>query len=86
MPEICRFYGIVIRMYYDDHEPAHFHAQYGRAQVTVAIGTLAVIAGALPPRALGLVAEWAAQHHSELVSAWNRAKALEVPGHIDPLP
>lgn len=85
MPEICRFYGIIIRMYYDDHEPAHFHAQYGSAHVIVAIDTLAVIAGTLPPRALGLVAEWAAQHHSELASAWDRAKALEVPGHIDPL-
>ena len=74
MPEICRFYGIVIRMYYDDHNPPHFHAQYGNHQVTVAIGTLAVIAGALPPRALGLVAEW------------HRAKALESPGQIDPLP
>lgn len=86
MPEICRFYGIIIRMYYDDHNPPHFHAQYGNYQMTVAIGTLAVIAGALPPRALGLVAEWAMQHQSELDAAWHRAKALEVPGQIDPLP
>jgi len=85
MPEICRFYGIVIRMYYDDHHPPHFHAQYGNHQVTVAIGTLAIIAGALPPRALGLVAEWAAQHQAELDAAWHRAKALEPPGQIDPL-
>jgi len=85
MPEICRFYGIIIRMYYNDHDPAHFHAQYGSHQATIAIGTLAVFAGALPPRALGLVAEWAVQHQSELVAAWNRAKALEAPEHIDPL-
>jgi hypothetical protein len=46
MPEVCRFYGIIIRMYYDDHNPPHFHAHYGPHHATVAIGTLAVIAGA----------------------------------------
>lgn len=86
MPELSRFYGIIIRMYYDDHNPPHFHAHYGDHQVTIALGTLAVIAGTLPPRALGLVAEWAAQHPSELRTAWDRAKALEIPGSIDPLP
>lgn len=86
MPEVCRFYGIIIRMYYDDHNPPHFHAHYGPHHATIAIATLAVIAGALPPRALGLVAEWAAQHQDELNIAWQKAKALEVPGHIDPLP
>lgn len=86
MPEICRFYGISIRMYYDDHHPPHFHAQYGSYEATIAIGTLAVIAGTLPPRALGLVAEWAAQHQPELDAAWHRAKSLQTPGQIDPLP
>lgn len=86
MPEICRFYGIIIRMYYDDHNPPHFHAQYGNHQVIIAIGTLAVIAGVLPPRALGLVAEWGSQHQTELEDAWERAKTLEPPGQIDPLP
>lgn len=72
-------------MYYDDHTPPHFHAQYGSDQVSVAIESLAVIAGALPARALGLVTEWAVQHQADLVVAWNRAKNLETPGHIDPL-
>lgn len=57
MPELCRFYGIIIRMYYDDHNPPHFHAYYCSHRTTIVTGTLPVIAGALPPRALGLVAE-----------------------------
>jgi hypothetical protein len=51
VPELSRFYGIVVRMYFDDHPPPHFHAQYGSFQAVVAIETLAVIAGELPPRA-----------------------------------
>ena len=52
MPEICRFYGIVIKMFWNDHEPTHFHAEYGEHVALVDIGTLAVIDGALPGRAL----------------------------------
>ena len=86
MPEISRFYGIVIRMFFDDHQPPHFHAQYGGKEVIVHIDTLAVIAGALPPRALGLVMEWAALHRDELKSDWNKAKDLKPLEKIDPLP
>ncbi len=57
MPEISRFYGIVIKMYFDDHHPPHFHAEYGESQALVQIETLAVIAGYLPPRAMGLMTE-----------------------------
>lgn len=57
MPELCRFYGIIIRMYFDEHPPAHFHAYYGDAQAVVRIDTLEVIRGELPRRALVLVAE-----------------------------
>lgn len=85
MPELCRFYGIVIRMYFDDHLPPHFHAIYGENEALVSIETLALVAGRLPPRAMGLVAEWAAQHQEELKAAWSRAKNLEPPGKIDPL-
>ena len=66
MPEISRFYGIVIRMFFDDHEPPHFHAGYAEDEALVTIETQAVIAGRLPPRALGLVAEWTALHQEEL--------------------
>ena len=57
MPEICRFYGIVIRMYFDDHSPPHFHAVYGGAEAVIEIDSLAVLSGHLPPRARGLVTE-----------------------------
>jgi hypothetical protein len=60
MPELCRFYGIVIRMYYDDHLPPHFHALYAGHEAVIGIEALALIEGKLPPRAMGLVAEWAA--------------------------
>ena len=60
MPEICRFYGIIIKMFFEDHNPPHFHAEYGSFEALIEIDTLAVIGGKLPPRALGLVMEWAA--------------------------
>jgi Domain of unknown function (DUF4160) len=86
MPEICRFYGIVIRMFFADHVPPHFHAEYGEHQARIAIDNLAVLSGGLPPRAMGLVAEWATLHQQELRAGWERAVKLESPGHIDPLP
>jgi hypothetical protein len=55
MPEICRFYGIVIRMFFADHVPPHFHAEYGEHEARIAIDSLAVLSGRLPPRAMGLV-------------------------------
>ena len=68
MPEISRFYGIVIRMFYNDHLPPHFHAEYGENEALIDINNLAVIAGKLPPRALGLVMEWSSLHQSEIIS------------------
>lgn len=86
MPEISRFYGIVIKMFFDDHHPPHFHALYGSHEALIAINTLAVIAGHLPPRAMGLVIEWASLHQDALHADWERAKALEPLDKIDPLP
>jgi hypothetical protein len=59
MPEVSRFYGIVIKIFYDDHNPPHFHADYGEYEVLVSINTLAIMGGRLPARAFGMVAEWA---------------------------
>jgi hypothetical protein len=67
MPTISRFYGVEIRMFYDDHPPPHFHAVYGEFSAQVAIANSEPIGGQLPTRALRLVAEWAAQHRTELV-------------------
>jgi hypothetical protein len=55
MPEICHFYGIVIKMYFADHAPPHFHAEYSEHEARIAINSLAVLSGKLPPRAMGLV-------------------------------
>ena len=57
MPEICRFYRIIIKMFFDDHHPPHFHAIYSDFEALIEINTLAVIGGKLPPRALGHVVE-----------------------------
>lgn len=85
MPEISRFFGIVIRMYFGDHPPPHFHADYVGAQVKIEIAGLTVIDGYLPPRALGLVMEWAALHQTELLQLWHRAEANEPLLKIAPL-
>lgn len=85
MPELCRFYGIVIRMYYADHGPPHFHASYGEHEALIGIGSLAVLHGHLPPRARGLVVEWASHRQDELWEAWDRASRLAPPGKIAPL-
>lgn len=75
MPEISRFFGIVIRMYYGDHAPPHFHVRYGSQKALIEIETLALMRGQLSPRALGLVMEWAALHQQELREDWNLARA-----------
>jgi len=85
MPEIARFYGIVIRMYFADHNPPHFHAFYSGLEALVDIRTLAVFAGYLPPRALGLAVEWAAIHQDELLADWELAREGRPPIRIEPL-
>ena len=85
MPEICRFYSIIIKMFFDDHNPPHFHAEQGNDETLIEIGTLTVFAGTLPPRAFGLVMEWAALHRDELLAFWEDARKLRPLGKIDPL-
>jgi len=84
MPEISRFLGIVIAMYYRDHAPPHFHALYGEFEATIDIRT-GHVSGRLPKRTLAHVQEWRRLHESELLSAWDLARAeLPLP-HIEPL-
>lgn len=85
MPEISRFFGIVIKMFFHDHSPPHFHAFYAEHEVLIDINHLSVFAGSLPPRALGLVIEWAALHQPELLEDWTRAKGQQPLERIDPL-
>ncbi|HVA51401.1 MAG TPA: DUF4160 domain-containing protein [Pirellulales bacterium] len=85
MPIISRFFGIAIRMYYDDHPPPHFHAYYGEQHVVVEIETLALPEGHLSRRIIGMVLEWAADHRDELMENWSLAD-LHLPlNPIDPL-
>ncbi|MYA40587.1 MAG: DUF4160 domain-containing protein [Gemmatimonadetes bacterium] len=85
MPEICRFYGIVIRMYFREHGRPHFHAEYGGRKASVRIEDLRVIEGRLTPRAERMVLEWAKQHRRELEQAWQRVERHQDPGKIAPL-
>jgi len=85
MPEIARFYGIVIKMFFEDHNPPHFHAIYGEYEVVIDITTFAVFAGHIPPRALGLVIEWATQHQKELLDNWEKSRTHESLSKIEPL-
>lgn len=85
MPKISEFFGIAIYMYWREHPPPHFHARYGEYEALIAINDLSVLEGELPPRALGLVIEWATIHQPELVAVWQQAQALEPLSKIDPL-
>lgn len=85
MPEISRFFGIVIRMYYDDHRPPHFHAMYGDFRARVRIAPIGLLDGHLPPRSLALIVEWGSLHEAELLSNWGRIRRTERPVRIPPL-
>ena len=84
MPEISRFLGIVIAMYYRDHAPPHFHAMYDEFEITIAVETGAIV-GRFPTRALALVQEWRRLHQSELLEAWSLARAGRPLPVINPL-
>ena len=85
MPTISQFYGIVIRMFYDDHAPPHFHAQYGDAKAIVDITRLEILQGELPRRARQLVLDWAELHQSELQRNWDLCAQHNPPDAIPPL-
>lgn len=73
MPEISRFFGIVVAMHYNEHAPPHFHARYGSDRAAISVRDMTVLEGQLPPRVLGLVMEWAIRHRDELFADWARA-------------
>jgi len=85
VPEVSRFFGISIRMYFDDHNPPHFHAIYGGTEVEVGIDPLTVLRGRFPRRALGMVMEWAALHQGELLDNWTLLRNDQSSHRIDPL-
>lgn len=85
MPQISRFFGIIISMYFNDHNPPHFHARYGDDECLIEIEGLSVIQGNIPSRALGMVIEWAILHKEELIANWERSSNLEPLKKILPL-
>jgi hypothetical protein len=82
MPVISRFLGIVIRMYFNDHAPPHFHAFYGDDEAVMRIDPVTVLAGELPPRALALVTKWATLHQDEIMENWRRVERDQAPQEI----
>jgi hypothetical protein len=77
MATLSRFFGITVRMYYDDHECTHFHVYYGDLDASIAVDTLEVLEGRLPRRVLALLLEWAVEHRAELRANWMAAQAHE---------
>ena len=85
MPVICRFLGIIIAMFYRDHNPPHFHVRYNEYKAAISINDLAVLDGRLPSKVLGLVIEWASLHKEELLEDWRLAEQLVELKAIKPL-
>jgi len=84
MPEISRFLGIVIHIFYKDHGPPHFHAQYGEFRITVEMET-GKVNGQFPKRALDAVLEWRHIHQEELLEDWRLALDRKPLKKIEPL-
>jgi hypothetical protein len=75
MPTLSWFYGISIRMFFNDHAPPHFHAFYGDSEAQIEISTGQVLRGSLPPRQRRLVEAWVSRYHEGLMAAWTLASA-----------
>lgn len=85
MPRICEFLGIVIYMYYGEHNPPHFHAIYGRYEAEILIINGEILKGKLPVRSLALVREWSAKYTDQLMTDWDLARKHEELKQIPPL-
>ena len=85
MPEISIFYGIKIKMYYDDHNPPHCHAEYAEYNALIDIINGTVIKGGLPGKQLRYALEWCELHRDELMQNWELAKSGKLPNPIAPL-
>ena len=85
MPEISRFFGMVVQMYWDEHNPPHFHVLYENKKAVVDINKLEVINGNLSRRATSLILDWAELHQDELLNDWNLCQQKIAPKKIKPL-
>ena len=84
MPELSRFFGIVVRMRYNDHAPPHIHVQYGEHRAVIDIDT-GLVRGSLPPRALGMALEWTRLRRHQLAEAWDLARQRRPLKPVQPL-
>lgn len=84
MPEISRFYGIIIAMFYNEHNPPHFHVSYGEFKIVININD-EIVSGFMPKRALQLVFEWMDLHKDELLENWELCQNGKKPNSIEPL-
>ncbi|MBE9202646.1 DUF4160 domain-containing protein [Synechocystis salina LEGE 06099] len=85
MPEISPFFGMIITINYNDHNPPHFHVRYGNQKALISIEKLSLIQGKLTPRALALVVEWGALYQAELQGNWDLARQQQPLRKIQPL-
>ena len=85
MPIISNFFGIIIRMFFNEHAPPHFHVEYAEYKASVNIQTLEVIDGNLSRRAQELVLDWAELHQKELLEDWELCRQHMEPKKIEPL-
>ncbi|HPR16677.1 MAG TPA: DUF4160 domain-containing protein [Candidatus Cloacimonadota bacterium] len=84
MPEICRFLGIIIYMYFNEHNPPHFHAKYNEHKASILIENLGILEGELPPKVYSIVAEWAMEHKAELLRNWHEMEQTGQFSKIEP--
>ena len=84
MPEICRFFGIIICLYWKDHNPPHIHFEYGDYQCSISIIDR-IVDGKAPAKVIAKVNEWIDLHESEILSLWEKAQRGEAINKIDPL-
>lgn len=84
MPEVSRFYGIVIKMFFDDHDPPHFQVEYREYDAIIFIQD-GRMKGELPRRAIRMVYEWLDLHQKELMENWNSIQETGVFNKIEPL-
>lgn len=85
MPEISRFFGVIISINYRDHPPPHFHVRYGEQKALIGIQSLNLLEGNLSPRLFGMVIEWALLHRQELLDDWELARQQQPLRAIEPL-
>ena len=86
VPTLSVFYGIVIKMFFDDHDPPHLHVEYAGQEAKVGLAGSELMRGVIPPRALRLVREWIILHRDELEENWRLAKAMQPVRRVEPLP